>query len=189
MDADSPDSSPPPRIRKRSLRVILAPDDVEQLGRLVTIVRPSVRFRRDGSRQVLRSMPSDAESYVDMADAELAPGYDLPEPDIWLGDEGVGIQLLLSKTVGNEMRSGDMSTVLNEANPGHLAFVDAVFRALRMSTKPHVEFMTGKPAPLRIGPAAERWWLDDDDRVIRDGSSQYLLYRVRTPRGPNTKRP
>jgi hypothetical protein len=177
-----------PRIRKRSMRVLLAPEDVELLGRLVVSERSSVRFRRDSSVEVLRSMPSDAAVVVHMADAELAPGYDLPEPDIWLGEDGVGVQLLLCRTVGDEMRSGEMSTVLNAANPGHVAFVGAVFGALRRATKPHVEFLTGKPAPLRIGLAAEQWWLADDQRVFRDGGSTAIRYRVRVPKDNNAAR-
>jgi hypothetical protein len=168
-----------PRIRKRSVRVLLAPEDVEEFGRLVVSERPSVRFRRDNSVEVLRSMPSDATVLIHMADAELAPGYDLPEPDIWLGEDGVGIQLELCRIVGDEMRSGGLSTVFNAANPGHVAFVDGVFAALRRATKPHVEFLTGKPAPLRIGPAAEHWWLADDQRVFRDSGSTAIGYRVK----------
>jgi hypothetical protein len=163
------------------MRVALAPEDVERLGVLMVAARPTLRFRRDGGLAVLRVMPSDAVSHVDISDSALAPGLDLPEPDLWQGDAGVGVRLELSPRQGFEMLTGEMSTVFDAADSGHVAFVDAMFGALREATKPHVELMSGKRAPVRIGPAAERWFREDERRSLRDRGTAALYYRLRPP--------
>jgi len=66
----------------------------------------------------MRVMPGDALSHVDISDSALAPGLDLPEPDLWQGDAGVGVRLVLSPRRGTEMRTGEMSTVFDGADPG-----------------------------------------------------------------------
>jgi len=163
------------------MRVALGPEDVERLGALMVAGWPTVRFRRDDGLAVMRVMPGDAVSHVDISDSALAPGLDLAEPDLWQGDAGVGVRLVLSPRRGTEMRTGEMSTVFDGADPGHVAFVDAMFRNLREATKPHVELMSGKLAPVRIGPAAERWFREDDRRSLRDRGTAALYYRLRPP--------
>jgi hypothetical protein len=166
---------------KRAQAFLMSREDLADVGRLLVAERPSVRFRSDAGRDGLRAMPLDT-TLVHVADAELAPGYDLAEPDLWLGDDGVGIQIVTSRLIGDEMRTGSMSTVFNDADAGHRTFVDATFRALRLGTKPHVEDMMGRPARVRIGPEAERWWREKEGRTLRHASVGSILYRVRTPK-------
>lgn len=170
--------------RTRRLRVLLADDDAQDFGRRVMASHPSVRFVPERSRDVLRSMPRNCD-LVDVMDALLHPGLEFPTPQLW-NPGGVLVRLQVPMIRDGVLQSGELSTVFNEADPGHVAFVAATFRAMQEATKPHVQYWDGRPAPLRIGPAAERWWREDEARTFRDGSVSYVLYRVRASRGPET---
>lgn len=156
--------------RLRRVWVLLGPGDVQALGDEILNARPSVRFRADSGAQVHRSMPPDARAFVDMADAVLAPGYDIASPDVWVGPAGVGIRLILPRLVGDEMRAGEVSTVYRPDDSGHVAFVEDVFGAVQRVTKPRVLKLTGERANVRIGPEAEAWWRERDGRRLRHES-------------------
>jgi hypothetical protein len=149
-----------------------------ELGKAIAAARPSVRFRADNSRQIQRTMPDDVRTLVDMADAVLAAGYDLREPDLWLGEAGIGIRLVTPTISGHVMRAGEVSTLYRPDDLGHVAFVDAVFGAVQRATKPHVVKMTGERTSVRIGPNAEEWWRADDRRQLQHESSNAVYYRL-----------
>jgi hypothetical protein len=106
-----------------------------------------------------------------MADAALAPGLDLPEPDLWLGDASIGIRLVLSRIVDEEMRGGEVATLYRPDAPDHVSFADAVFTAIEQVTMPHVLKLSGQRANARIGPAAEAWLRADEGRRLRHESA------------------
>jgi hypothetical protein len=168
---------PSRRERSRRLAVLLLREDVEDFGRRIVDAHPSVRFMTAASGGVLRSMPAEAP-VVRLMDALLNPGLDLPNPEL-RNARGMLINIVVPTPRDDELESGDLSTVFNETDPGHVAFVDAVFRAMREATKPHVEYLDKAPAPVRIGAAAERWWLEGDNRSFRDAGNSAIYYRVR----------
>jgi hypothetical protein len=118
-----------------------------------------------------------------MADAVLAPGYDLQEPELWLGDAGINIRLIVPTISGHVMSAGEVSTLYRPDDPGHMTFVDAVFGAVQRATKPHVLKMTGERTSVRIGPNAEEWWRADDRRQLQHESSNSVFYRLADPLG------
>jgi hypothetical protein len=155
--------------------------DLDAFGQRASHERPTVRFFQGDSPTVLRAIPAKG-FIVDILDALLNPGLDLPDPDIWIGPEGVGIRLIRSMIHGDLLRSGELTTVFDEADPGQRVFVDDVFRALRLVTKPHVAWPDGKLAPPRIGPDAERWWRAGPGRRLMYWNSDEVVFRLQDTR-------
>jgi hypothetical protein len=167
------------RDRQKQVRTALLRDDIEEFGRLLVAERPSVRFMTSSSGPVLRSLPG-RDGWIEIYDAELDPGIDDPVPQ-WSG-RGIGIRFDTGRVAENELFTGDLGTVRDIDDPLQVAFANAVFDAMRRVTKPHLDYWDHRPAPIRVGQAAERRWLEDESFEIRDSLRARINYRVRTPK-------
>jgi hypothetical protein len=163
------------------MRVLMAPADIEQFGRLIHEARPTARFIDEGHpAAVLAAMPPDRGLFVDIHDATISPGLGLPAPVLGGDPNGMLIRLHVPHIRGDRMAEGDASTVFNPADPEHVSFTDAVFRAVIQVTKPHVTFLDGTKVPVRVGPAAEAWWCEDKERYFA-GQREWVRYRLAKP--------
>jgi hypothetical protein len=138
-----------------------------------------------------RWMPTDHESMVEALDAGggTQAFLRLMGPD---GPSGDAIQYLSGGSNRqielNQLRAGRVAYTWLPASTdpaegtGFQSLADAVFRAARSVTKPHVVTHDGRPRrSIRIGAHASRWYLERPwpERVLRDMST-IATYRLRS---------
>jgi hypothetical protein len=158
------------------MRVLLAREDIDELGRLIVEARPTVRFTCSARETtVVSTMPRDPGILVQIRDAVVSPSVGGPNPALAWNPEGCMVLLHVCAIRENVMQVGEIGTRFNPANPDHVAFVETVLRVATRLTKPHVTYLDGTKVPIRVGPAAEAWWCAEDEHLFGEGWYRYRL--------------
>jgi hypothetical protein len=140
----------------------MSESDLDAFGRLLAKQRPSVRYRVAGTPDLMPTIPKGAWGMVAAIDG------------------GRQVSVIPSRITGNDMHVGEVVVLLDPADEDHVKLWDNVTAVVKRLTKPHVAFLDGRTANVRVGPDAEAWWLADEARSFVDGPA--IRYRLREQR-------